>query len=60
VALGGTLFQDLPSQVDHAVLLGHRRAQGQLLPPPGGEGSRLRPHLGRPRPRRGGGGPRVG
>jgi putative glutamine amidotransferase len=25
VALGGTLFQDLPSQVDHAVLLGHRQ-----------------------------------
>jgi putative glutamine amidotransferase len=25
VALGGTLFQDLPSQVDHLVLLGHRQ-----------------------------------
>ncbi len=25
VALGGTLFQDLPSQMDHAVLLGHRQ-----------------------------------
>jgi putative glutamine amidotransferase len=25
VALGGTLFQDLPSQMDHMVLLGHRQ-----------------------------------
>jgi putative glutamine amidotransferase len=25
VALGGTLFQDLPSQMDHLVLLGHRQ-----------------------------------
>jgi putative glutamine amidotransferase len=25
VALGGTLYQDLPSQMDHAVLLGHRQ-----------------------------------
>jgi hypothetical protein len=25
VALGGTLYQDLPSQMDHSVLLGHRQ-----------------------------------
>jgi len=25
VALGGTLFQDLPSQMEHSVLLGHRQ-----------------------------------
>jgi putative glutamine amidotransferase len=25
VALGGTLYQDLPSQMDHPVLLGHRQ-----------------------------------
>ncbi|MCA1688762.1 MAG: gamma-glutamyl-gamma-aminobutyrate hydrolase family protein, partial [Actinobacteria bacterium] len=25
VALGGTLYQDLPSQMDHMVLLGHRQ-----------------------------------
>ena len=32
VALGGTLFQDLPSQMDHLVLLGHRQETPKWQP----------------------------
>ena len=32
VALGGTLYQDLPSQVDHMVLLGHRQETPKWQP----------------------------
>jgi putative glutamine amidotransferase len=32
VALGGTLFQDLPSQMDHSVLLGHRQETPKWQP----------------------------
>ena len=32
VALGGTLFQDLPTQVDHLVLLGHRQETPKWQP----------------------------
>jgi putative glutamine amidotransferase len=32
VALGGTLYQDLPSQMDHMVLLGHRQQTPKWQP----------------------------
>src|SRR5215217_8383235 len=32
VALGGTLYQDLPSQLDHMVLLGHRQETPKWQP----------------------------
>jgi putative glutamine amidotransferase len=32
VALGGTLYQDLPSQMDHMVLLGHRQETPKWQP----------------------------
>jgi putative glutamine amidotransferase len=32
VALGGTLYQDLPSQMDHSVLLGHRQETPKWQP----------------------------
>jgi putative glutamine amidotransferase len=32
VALGGTLYQDLPSQMDHMVLLGHRQVTPKWQP----------------------------